>query len=161
MLSGRVVSAMMYSTQLVAGSPALLGIIGACFGIFSRFSFSLYFLLWPLMCLHPLFYFSCFCFLIFIYSLFPALLHFVVLCFMVYQIEMAIETLQKSEGLSSQRSSLLNSHVSCFFFFFFFFLFSKACLRLILCSTLLLFCLPQLSFKFEFGVVLSAFVCFF
>lgn len=42
------------------------------------------------------------------------LLHFVVLCFTVYQIEMAIETLQKSEGLSSQRSSLLNSHVSCF-----------------------------------------------
>lgn len=34
-------------------------------------------------------------------------------CF--YQIEMAIETLQKSEGLSSQRSSLLNSHVSCFY----------------------------------------------
>lgn len=28
---------------------------------------------------------------------------------------MAIETLQKSEGLSSQRSSLLNSHVSCFY----------------------------------------------
>lgn len=42
------------------------------------------------------------------------LLHFVLLCFTVYQIEMAIETLQKSEGLSSQRSSLLNSHVSCF-----------------------------------------------
>lgn len=41
------------------------------------------------------------------------LLNFVVLCFVVYQIEMAIETLQKSEGLSSQRSSLLNSHVSC------------------------------------------------
>lgn len=43
------------------------------------------------------------------------------LCFFVlrgfYQIEMAIETLQKSEGLSSQRSSLLNSHVSCFFFY--------------------------------------------
>lgn len=33
-------------------------------------------------------------------------------CFLVYQIEMAIETLQKTEGLSSQRSSLLNSHVS-------------------------------------------------
>lgn len=33
----------------------------------------------------------------------------------LYQIEMAIETLQKSEGLSSQRSSLLNSHVSCFY----------------------------------------------
>lgn len=38
-------------------------------------------------------------------------LHFP-LCSLVYQIEMAIETLQKSEGLSSQRSSLLNSHVS-------------------------------------------------
>lgn len=41
-------------------------------------------------------------------------LHVVVLCLVLYQIEMAIETLQKSEGLSSQRSSLLNSHVSCF-----------------------------------------------
>lgn len=33
-----------------------------------------------------------------------------------YQIEMAIETLQKSDGLSTHRSSLLNSHVSCLFF---------------------------------------------
>lgn len=32
-----------------------------------------------------------------------------------YQIEMAIETLQKSDGLSTHRSSLLNSHVSCLF----------------------------------------------
>ncbi|KAF1661007.1 UNVERIFIED_CONTAM: Transcription factor RFX3, partial [Eudyptes robustus] len=31
-------------------------------------------------------------------------------------IEMAIETLQKSDGLSTHRSSLLNSHVSCLFF---------------------------------------------
>uniref|UniRef100_A0AAQ6AJU8 RFX-type winged-helix domain-containing protein n=1 Tax=Amphiprion ocellaris TaxID=80972 RepID=A0AAQ6AJU8_AMPOC len=61
----------------------------------------IYFCLWPVMCS---FYFSCFCFY------FP-LLHFFVLCFVVYQIEMAIETLQKSEGLSSQRSSLLNSHL--------------------------------------------------
>lgn len=55
-------------------------------------------------------YFSCLCF-----DSLPPLLYFVVLCFVVYQIEMAIETLQKSEGLSSQRSSLLNSHVSCFY----------------------------------------------
>lgn len=41
----------------------------------------------------------------------PPPLHFS-FCSLVYQIEMAIETLQKSEGLSSQRSSLLNSHVS-------------------------------------------------
>ncbi len=44
---------------------------------------------------------------------FPPLFVFVLLYSLVYQIEMAIETLQKSEGLSSQRSSLLNSHVSC------------------------------------------------
>lgn len=82
------------------------------------------------MCWHHLF--------ILLFVFFPPLLHFVVLCFMVYQIEMAIETLQKSEGLSSQRSSLLNSHVSCFYeslpspYFDF--------ARL----TLLLFCLSQL-----------------
>lgn len=46
----------------------------------------------------------------------PPLLSYILLscASLVYQIEMAIETLQKSEGLSSQRSSLLNSHVSCF-----------------------------------------------
>lgn len=49
----------------------------------------------------------CFYFILFLFS--PPLFSF---CSLVYQIEMAIETLQKSEGLSSQRSSLLNSHVS-------------------------------------------------
>uniref|UniRef100_A0AAX7U0I3 RFX-type winged-helix domain-containing protein n=1 Tax=Astatotilapia calliptera TaxID=8154 RepID=A0AAX7U0I3_ASTCA len=63
-----------------------------------------FFRLWPIHVCTSTLYFSCFCFH------FP-LLHFVVLCFVVYQIEMAIETLQKSEGLSSQRSSLLNSHL--------------------------------------------------
>lgn len=42
----------------------------------------------------------------------PFLFLFSPSCSLVCQIEMAIETLQKSEGLSSQRSSLLNSHVS-------------------------------------------------
>lgn len=67
---------------------------------------------------------------------------------MVYQIEMAIETLQKSEGLSSQRSSLLNSHVSCFY----------KCLPS-------LYPLAVLPFSFlctiEFGVVLAVFVAAF
>lgn len=68
-----------------------------------------------LMCLTPFFLiiFLNYFYLYFMLSLL-CLLRFVVLCFTVYQIEMAIETLQKSEGLSSQRSSLLNSHVSCF-----------------------------------------------
>lgn len=60
------------------------------------------------MCVHQLFIFLAFVFI------FPS--YILLSCaFVVYQIEMAIETLQKSEGLSSQRSSLLNSHVSCFY----------------------------------------------
>ena len=80
-------------------SPALLGFSGACFVI------SLFLLVDTNVSIP---FFLAFVFI-------SPLLHFVVLCSMVYQIEMAIETLQKSEGLSSQRSSLLNSHVSCFY----------------------------------------------
>lgn len=115
---------------------AVLGFSGACFGIFPRL---------------PLFFASCQYWVIlqqfFIlpqFVFFPSLLHFFVLCFVVCQIEMAIETLQKSEGLSSQRSSLLNSHVSCFY----------KCLTvqyLNSCSahSLLPFCLFQLSVHFS------------
>lgn len=92
----------------VSSISALLGISGACFGTFTRLSFFIYFCVMPVECLSELFSFLA--------SVLISSPSYILLscASWFYQIEMAIETLQKSEGLSSQRSSLLNSHVSCF-----------------------------------------------
>lgn len=72
-----------------------------------------------------------------------------------YQIEMAIETLQKSDGLSTHRSSLLNSHVSCLYFTYTLFcLFCMLSLPLNVCFILLLLCALNLSILVAYNFLL-------